>query len=74
MNKQDRDLWLLINKPPDDKNIAPEPKPLKEKNKAAVELGRLGGKVGGYARAAKLSPERRSEIASIAANKRWGKE
>jgi hypothetical protein len=35
----------------------------KKKNPAAVALGRLGGLKGGKARAAKLSPERRSEIA-----------
>ncbi|MCH8097937.1 MAG: RNA-binding protein [Proteobacteria bacterium] len=39
------------------------------KNKAAVELGRKGGK----ARAAKLSKKRRTEIAKVAAAKRWGK-
>ncbi len=44
-----------------------------EKNPAAVALGRLGGIKGGAARAAKLSPERRSEIAKKAAAKRWGK-
>lgn len=38
----------------------------KHKNPAAVELGRLGGLKGGPARAAKLSPERRREIASNA--------
>ena len=37
------------------------------KNKAAVELGRKGGK----ARAAKLSKEQRAEIARKAAAKRW---
>ncbi len=37
------------------------------KNKAAVELGRKGGK----ARAKKMTPERRSEIARKAAAKRW---
>ena len=42
------------------------------KNPAAVALGRLGGKKGGAARAAKLTPERRSEIARAAAAKRWG--
>lgn len=42
-----------------------------EKNPAAVALGRLGGKKGGPARAAKLSPKRRSEIARKAAMKRW---
>lgn len=43
------------------------------KNIAAVELGRLGGLKGGKARAAKLSPEKRVEIAKKAAAKRWGK-
>jgi hypothetical protein len=42
-----------------------------EKNPAAVELGRLGGLKGGKARAKKLSAKRRSEIASMAAVKRW---
>lgn len=39
------------------------------KNKAAAELGRLGGK----ARAAKLSKKQRSEIAKKAAQARWQK-
>ena len=43
------------------------------KNSAAVELGRLGGLKGGKARADKLTPERRKEIAQKAAAKRWGK-
>jgi hypothetical protein len=47
--------------------------PLRGKNPAAVELGRLGGLKGGKARAAKLSPERRKEIAQNAAKKRWEK-
>ena len=42
------------------------------KNPAAVELGRLGGKKGGLARARSLSAERRSEIARDAARTRWG--
>jgi hypothetical protein len=42
-----------------------------EKNPAAVALGRLGGKKGGPARAAKLSPKKRSQIARKAAMKRW---
>lgn len=35
----------------------------REKNAAAVELGRRGGLKGGPARKAALTPERRSEIA-----------
>ena len=38
------------------------------KNKAAVELGKKGGK----ARAASMTPERRREIAKKAASARWG--
>ena len=45
----------------------------RKKNPAAVALGRFGGLKGGKARAAKLSPERRSEIAKEAAAKRWGR-
>jgi hypothetical protein len=41
------------------------------KNQAAVALGRLGGKKGGKARAAKLSPERLKAIAKKAAAARW---
>lgn len=45
--------------------------PTTGKNAAAVALGRLGGKRGGRARAAKLSPEQRHEIAVRAAAARW---
>ncbi len=41
------------------------------KNLAAVELGRLGGRKGGKARAEKLSSRRRSQIARKAARARW---
>ncbi len=47
------------------------PDPDDGKNPHAVALGRLGGKSGGPARAAKLSPEERSEIARRAARARW---
>ena len=43
------------------------------KNLAAVVLGRLGGKKGGKARAKKLTPEQRSDIARRAAQIRWQK-
>jgi hypothetical protein len=49
-------------------------KPVDEsKNPHAVALGRLGGLKGGDARAAKLSPKKRSQIAARAAKARWGK-
>jgi hypothetical protein len=44
-----------------------------DKNKAAQELGRLGGLKGGKVRAEKLSPEERSAIAKKAAEARWAK-
>ncbi len=43
--------------------FAPEP----EKNAAAVEMGKLGGRK----RAESMTPERRAEIARKAAEKRW---
>jgi hypothetical protein len=43
------------------------------KNRAAVVLGRQGGKKGGPARAAKLTPEQRSESARNAVQARWAK-
>jgi len=43
------------------------------KNPHAVALGRLGGLKGGAARAAKLSPHKRSRIAAKAAKTRWSK-
>lgn len=42
-----------------------------EVKKAAAALGRLGGLKGGKARAEKLSPKKRSEIAKKAAKARW---
>jgi hypothetical protein len=49
----------------------PAPEPVSKKNPAAVALGRLGGLKGGKARAAKLSPKKRKEIAKKAAEARW---
>jgi len=44
-----------------------------KRNPAAVEMGRLGGQKGGRARADRLTPEQRREIAQKAAQKRWSK-
>jgi len=46
----------------------------KKKNPAAVALGKLVGRKGGRARAAKLSQEERRSIAQRAAKARWAKE
>lgn len=53
---------------------APKTEPPPVKNAAAVELGKLGGKKGGAARALKLTPEQRSDIAKRAAQGRWSKQ
>ena len=45
--------------------------PAPVKNLAAVALGKLGGLKGGPARAAKLTPEQRREIALKGARARW---
>ena len=50
--------------------VAPvEPQPAE--NPHAQALGKLGGLKGGKARAAKLTPEQRAEIAKKAAAARW---
>jgi hypothetical protein len=49
--------------------VAPPAPPTK-----AQVTGRKGGLTGGNARASKLTPEQRSEIAKMAAAKRWGKD
>jgi len=44
-----------------------------KKNPHAVALGKMGGSKGGKMRAAKLTPEQRSESARKAALARWGR-
>ena len=50
--------------------VGDEPKP---QESVKAKSGRSGGLKGGTSRAAKLSPERRSEIAKKAASTRWKK-
>jgi len=50
-----------------------QPPQEREKNPAAVALGKLGASKGGKARAEKLSDEKRQEIARKAAEARWQK-
>lgn len=47
--------------------------PSEGKKPSQVESGKRGGLKGGPARKAKLTPERRREIARQAARARWGK-
>jgi len=70
--KRSSDINILASQIIAEATKEPTPKELiKEKNPAAVELGRLGGLIGGRARAEKLSAKRRKEIAKKAAQARW---
>ena len=71
--KKARDLNILASQIVDEATEEEKPpeEPEPEKNQAAVELGRKGGLKGGKARAAKLTSERRREIAKKAAQARW---
>lgn len=53
--------------------IRPDKPPEREKDPAAVALGRKGGLKGGRARAEKLTADQRSQIGKSAAAKRWKK-
>jgi hypothetical protein len=53
---------------------ASPPEPEREKNAAAVALGKLGGAKGGKARAASMSKEVLSQRARNAARARWKRE
>ena len=72
--KRTRDLNELaariVDAATSDDPQAANPQP-PEKNPHAAALGRLGGKKGGAARAAKLTAEQRREIAKNAAAARW---
>ncbi len=65
------DLNQLAKRIVDEATGEIQPEEIDEKKKAAIESGRLGGLKGGKARAEKLTPEERSEIARSAANSRW---
>ena len=51
-----------------------EDKPSDEKDASLAARGRKGGKIGGAARAARMTPEDRSEAARAAAQARWAAE
>jgi hypothetical protein len=73
--KRSRDLNVLASQIVQAATEGEPEIPTKEdtRNPNAVALGRLGGKKGGKARAEKLSPEKRKEIAQKAAEARWEK-
>ncbi len=74
-----RRAWQIVQEAtgeePEDETEALVKKALEEgKDPAAVLLGRKGGKKGGKARAASMTPEERSEAARKAARARWDPE
>jgi len=72
-SKRPRDLNELASSIVDSATGS-EPEPPEDmRNPHAVALGRAGGLKGGRARAEKLTPEQRQEIAKKAAQSRWGK-
>lgn len=72
--KNPRDINVLASQIVEEATGESPPKPEDaDKNPNAVALGRLGGLKGGKARAKKLSPEKRKEIARKAAQARWSK-
>jgi hypothetical protein len=72
-SKRPRDPNALGKRIVDEATGEAEPyDPDEGKDPLAVELGRRGGLKGGKARAAKLTPEERREIARKAAQARWG--
>lgn len=69
-----KDINVLASEIVEEATGEAAPKPENSaKNPAAVALGRLGGLKGGKARASKLTPKQRTEIAKNAANARWRK-
>ncbi len=69
-----RNINLLASHIVEEATGEPIPKKLAEesaKNPTAVALGRLGGLKGGKARANKMTPDQRKEIAKKAAQTRW---
>ena len=74
--KKPRDINILASQIVEEATSEDVPKDIEEeakKNPAAVALGRLGGLKGGKARASRLTPEQRKEIAKKAAQARWQK-
>jgi hypothetical protein len=75
MKKNPRDINKLAAFIVDQATNEDKPKEPEQpaKNKAAQELGRLGGLKGGKARAEKLTADERKTIAQKAAKARWNK-
>ncbi len=71
--KQSSDINIIASRIVAKATGEPTKEPIREKNPAAVALGRLGGLKGGKARAEKLTAKQRKIIAKKAAAARWDK-
>ena len=73
--KKDHDFavnaFRVVQEATEEDQAEPEEPTDEERRAAAAILGRRGGLKGGKARAAKLTPEQRREIAKKAASARW---
>ena len=69
--KRPRDLNALAASIVNDTTDEDKAEPDDGKDPAAVALGRRGGLKGGKARAARMTPQERSEAARRAAEARW---
>jgi hypothetical protein len=68
------EAYHIVEKAAEDKEtVKTEAIQIEGKNPHAVALGRLGGLKGGPARAEKLTPDQRKEIAMKASRTRWEK-
>lgn len=72
--KRPTDLNALAASIVSDATDGDKTEPEDTRDPGAIALGRKGGLRGGRSRADKLSPERRAEIARLAAQARWGSE
>ena len=70
-NKLAFEIMRMSTEEPEPTPEEPKPDERSEVSKYLAEIGRKGGLKGGKARAEKLSPEERKEIAKKAAQKRW---
>jgi hypothetical protein len=71
-NKLAFEIVRMSTEEPEPEQPVEPPKQRSAISEYLAEIGRKGGLKGGKARAEKLTPEQRKEIAQKAAKKRWG--
>lgn len=65
--------FLLVKESTEEKQPEPKKPVSKAVSRVMAQMGSRGGKIGGKARLTKMTPERRSQVASDAAKARWAK-